>query len=187
MVVRALRVQLAVVLKDDGLRGIDKGETEIGGDDLGIEVFAAAGHIIPLVPGFQVLADDGKLDIQAKADVQLPNDLLEALLNLRQNRLKILVGRGQLLAAVEQVRDLDVLLEALSGSGADHIPPRGVCPNDLRRLADLGCAGQAGSSEFHYDRFHVVPLTIYIKLLPQFCYYSARRKKCQFSETPKSF
>ena len=46
--VRGLGVKGAVCAEQDHLRRVDKGKAEIGGQKLGVQIFAAAGHIVAL-------------------------------------------------------------------------------------------------------------------------------------------
>ena len=84
------------------------------------------------MPGFKVLADDGKFHVQPEADAQFPDDLGKAGLHLGQRRLKIQMVRRQALAADPTIVPNPRRIEYISYQ-------------ELRELSYMG------SSVFHED------------------------------------
>ncbi len=98
----ARRVEMNVV------RGVDEFIADEGGEDFGVQVFAAAGHVIPFRGALQVLADDLNFGFQIEVQFQVFDDVGETLLDLAEDGFEVFAVRGGVIAGVEHVGDFGV-------------------------------------------------------------------------------
>ena len=152
--VRGLGVKGAVCAEQDHLRRVDKGKAEIGRQQSGVQIFAAAGHIVALRRSAQVCFDGGKVRREIDLQLQLGDDIGKALPDLIERGGKILPGAGGVIAAVEQVRDLRIAGKALAGRGGDDVAAAGIFTDDGRDLFKLTGGRQRAAAEFHNDGVH---------------------------------
>ena len=155
-----LAVGLLCVERTVGIEGhivcrIHKGEAQIGRNDLGVEVLAAACHIVTVGLCFQMGADHSDLAIHIEVNAQFSDDIGKAVSDLSEDIGKIILGSSLIVAGIQQIRDLDIITAALAGCGSDHVSSVGVGADDIHSLANLGGRGQRGSAEFHNDLIHI--------------------------------
>ena len=98
--VGSLGVKAAVCAEQDHLRRVDERNAEIRGQQLGVEIFAAACHIVALRRSAQMIGDGVKVSGQIGLQMQLGDDIFKALPDLHQRGQKILACAGGIIAAV---------------------------------------------------------------------------------------
>ena len=123
-----------------GIFGIHEVEPEIFCQDQRVEIFAATGGVVPTGGVKHGVTDVFQLAVHIEGQPEIRDDLVvpaNDLLIGGINDVARLACADQLVAAVQQIRDLGVSLAALAGGGGNDVPPGGVCFDDCGDLPEM--------------------------------------------------
>ena len=102
------------------------------------------------------LLDAGKFPRQGELDAQIVDDILEALFNLGEGLVDIFPLRGEFVALVEHVGDLDIVVGTFYGGRGNYIFSGRIAQDDGRDLAELRRAGQRTTAKFYNLDLHSI-------------------------------
>ena len=153
--IRLFFVEGAVFFEEDDVLRVHEFPAEFGGDDAGVEVFAAGSGEIGAL--FQLDLALGlvqhRLDVEG-GHAQLFHDGSEAAADSRKRGGTAARLRRRAVAFVQEVGHLDVVGKALAGRGDDGEPPGRVCAQDVCHARYVVAVRQRRTAEFTDDEFH---------------------------------
>ena len=135
-----LRVQIAVLVKEDDVLGVQELVTQIARHDAAVQVFAAGSRVIAVRILMHAALDLREFALETKAlETKSIDDLLIALLDDIELLAKIIIFGSFGLHSVKKIGDLVVSAEPFSGCGGNDIHPGGILSDDVSDLLKLLC------------------------------------------------
>ena len=147
-------VQSAFLVKEDHLKGIHKGITQIPGHDAAVQVLSAGGREIGIRIFLHPLFDLVKLFIKGEIlQLQTFNDLGKALLDLVQDLRKVLSVFRLLIHPVEKIGHFGITGKALARRRRDHISSALISTDNVSHFFKLFRIGERAPAKLYYFHF----------------------------------
>ena len=169
-----LVVQRALRRKKDDVLRVHERPAEQGGHDARGEIFPAGSAVIPARPRADLLFDAVEFPAHADVLADLLFDPLEPGADAGKDLAEILSRRGEIVTAIEEIGDLHVPAEPLSGGGNDDVAALRIGADDIRRAAHDIAVRHGRAAEFAYLDVHKISrrppgasLFIHMRRLPR--------------------
>ena len=146
-----LVIQLAVIVEDDAVGGVQETPAQIICHQQRAQVFPAAGAPVRVFAGGDSVFDflqpgfDIHLQVEAAGDIQI------TVADFGKFVLEGFAFAGQGMALIQEIGDFFVIGEALARGTGDQIAPGGLKLQDTADFAELFIGGQRTASELGND------------------------------------
>ena len=149
-------IKLTILVKKDDLRRIHKGEAKILRHHASVQILSAGCRVVAIRLLLEVLLDGAEFILEGILQTKALNDLIVAGLNLAEGICEILPLCRKIIAAIQEIRDLRIAGEALSGCGRNDIDSARIRMDNGTHLLKLLRIRKGASAEFD-NLFHTLP------------------------------